>query len=223
MNHALLLDLVAGLVRAHPPHGIDAAYVDGFVGRNRDALLAILRDAFPAGRMEPAFARLATEHTLIRVVLLAVETYLAGRGGDGEQLAELVLAIDDHVVYENAVLFPYLRRALPDALDAIDHAREEHELVGEATFALASALRTGRRYEGPAIGLLRHHLAEEELGIVNVGRAAGLEETPVGGPSRLIMARGAIERLGRACPVVGVHRRATDPRGSNYPPLSPVG
>ena len=175
-------------------------------GRNREALLAILREAFPTGRMEPAFARLATEHTLIRDVLLAVETYLAGRGGDGEQLTELVLAIDDRVVYENAVLLPYLRRYLPDAIDAIDHARDEHQLVGEFTFALSPAMRMGRRYEGPAIGLLRHHLAEEELGIVNVGRGVGLVETPAGGPSRLSMAWAVIERLGRDCPVMGVRR-----------------
>lgn len=206
MNHALLLDLVAGLVRAHPPQGIDAAYVDGFVGRNREALLAILREAFPAGRMEPAFARLTLEHGLIRVILLAVEAHLATNGGDGELLAELVLAIDDHVVYEDRVLFPYLRRQLPEALTAIDHARDEHERVGEATFALSSALLAGRRYEGPAVALLRHHLAEEELGIVNVGRAAGLVDTPVGGPSRLLLLRRRIEGLGRTCPVVNLRR-----------------
>lgn len=207
MNHALLLDLVAGLVRAHPPQGIDAAYVDGFVGRNGEALLSILREAFPAGRMEPAFTRMLDEHRLIRAVLLAVESFYAGQGGDGLALAELVLAIDDHVVYENAVLFPYLRRAVPEAIGAVDHAREEHELVSEATFALASALRMGRRYEGPAIALLRHHLAEEELGIVNVAKDHDLRETPIGGPSRLLLLRTTIEGLAQTCRVLPFRRR----------------
>jgi hypothetical protein len=33
-------------LRARPPEGVDAAYLDGFVTRNRAALLGIVRGAF---------------------------------------------------------------------------------------------------------------------------------------------------------------------------------
>jgi hypothetical protein len=44
-----LLDMAVGVLRARPPFGVEAAYVDGFVGRNRRVLLGIVRGAFPGG------------------------------------------------------------------------------------------------------------------------------------------------------------------------------
>ena len=41
-----LLEVAVGAMRARPPAGVDAAYVEGFVGRNRGALLGIVRGAF---------------------------------------------------------------------------------------------------------------------------------------------------------------------------------
>lgn len=42
-----LLDVAVGALWAAPPAGIDPVYVEGFVARNRGALLAIVRGAFP--------------------------------------------------------------------------------------------------------------------------------------------------------------------------------
>jgi hypothetical protein len=43
-----LLEVAVGALRARPPAGVEAAYVDGFVTRNRGALLGIVRNAFGA-------------------------------------------------------------------------------------------------------------------------------------------------------------------------------
>ena len=41
------LEVAVGSLRANPPAGVEAAYIDGFIGRNRTALLGIVREAFP--------------------------------------------------------------------------------------------------------------------------------------------------------------------------------
>jgi hypothetical protein len=41
-----LLEVAVEALRARPPVGIEVAYIDGFVGRNRGALLGIVRGAF---------------------------------------------------------------------------------------------------------------------------------------------------------------------------------
>ncbi len=41
-----LLEAAFGALRARPPYGVEPAYVEGFVARNRDALLGIVRGAF---------------------------------------------------------------------------------------------------------------------------------------------------------------------------------
>lgn len=43
----------------------------------------------------------------------------------GRELAELLEALDDHVLYENCVLFPYLRGQVSALAPALDDAREE--------------------------------------------------------------------------------------------------
>jgi hypothetical protein len=44
-----LLEVAVGALRARPPAGVEIAYVEGFVGRNRGTLLGIVRGAFPGG------------------------------------------------------------------------------------------------------------------------------------------------------------------------------
>lgn len=44
-----VLDAVVGVLRARPPAGVDAGYVEGFVARNRAGMLEVVRGAF-AGR-----------------------------------------------------------------------------------------------------------------------------------------------------------------------------
>lgn len=43
------LKVAVGALRARPPAGVEVAYVEGFVGRNRGTLLGIVRGAFPGG------------------------------------------------------------------------------------------------------------------------------------------------------------------------------
>ena len=45
-----LLEVAVGALRARPPAGVEVAYVEGFVGRNRGTLLGIVRGAFPSER-----------------------------------------------------------------------------------------------------------------------------------------------------------------------------
>ena len=44
-----LLEVAIGALRARPPVGVEVAYIDGFLARNRGTLLGIVRGAFPAG------------------------------------------------------------------------------------------------------------------------------------------------------------------------------
>ncbi len=41
-----LLEVAVAALRARPPKGVEVAYIDGFVGRNRGALLGTVRGAF---------------------------------------------------------------------------------------------------------------------------------------------------------------------------------
>jgi len=197
MNPELLLSAAVAALRQSPPAGLDPADVESFFERHRAQLLEIVRRAFPTGRIEPAFTRLREEHRLGRLLLEAIGRHLNGRGTPKEaaELAELLDGLDDHVAYENGVLFPYLRCQLPQLAEALDHAREEHEIVAEQLFALASALRRGRRYEGPTIEVALHHFEEEEAQIVGPALAADLARTPAGNPGRLTTFSADIERL----------------------------
>ncbi len=197
MDPEILLQAVYSMLHRAPPAGLDADDVDGFFDRNRAGLLQAIRQAFPAATIEPAFTRLREEHRLARLVLEATRRHLETRGGElvGRELAELLEALDDHVAYENRVLFPYLRGQVPALAPALDHAREEHEYVSEHLFALVAALRAGRRYEGPAIEAAIHHFDEEERDILAPAVAVGLARTPAGTPGRLIAFAADIERL----------------------------
>jgi hypothetical protein len=44
-----LLEVAIGVLRARPPAGVEAAYIEGFVRRTRGALLGIVRGAFGGG------------------------------------------------------------------------------------------------------------------------------------------------------------------------------
>ncbi len=44
-----LLEVAIGALRARPPLGVEVAYIDGFLARNRGALLGIVRGAFSTG------------------------------------------------------------------------------------------------------------------------------------------------------------------------------
>ena len=44
-----LLEVAIGALRARPPAGVEVAYIDGFLARNRGTLLGIVRGAFPTG------------------------------------------------------------------------------------------------------------------------------------------------------------------------------
>ena len=213
MDPEILLQAVYTALHRDPPGGLDADDVDSFFDRNRAGLLQAVRQAFPVATLEPAFTRLREEHRLARVVLKATWRHLDGRGGEpaGRELADLIEAIDDHVTYEDRVLFPYLRGQLPGLGPALDHAREEHEQVADQLFALVAALRAGRRYQGPAIEAALHHFDEEERDIVEPGLAAGIARTPAGNPGRLLLFAADIERLGGATSAPGLESAVGEP------------
>ena len=197
MNPELLLEVTFSTLYQNPPAGLVPADVEGFFARNRAALLEAVRKAFPTASIEPAFTRLREEHRLARLALEATRRHLDAHGGElvGRELADLIEALDDHVDYENRVLFPYLRGQLPALAEALDHASEEHGYIGEHLFALVADLRAGRRFQGPAIEAAIHHFDEEERDILAPALAAGLARTPAGNPGRLTLYAADIERL----------------------------
>ncbi len=139
--------------------------------------------------LEPAFSRLRAEHRVIRAVLAAVDQ---GERARARRLAPYVEAVDEHAAFEEDVLFPYLRRRVPRVGDAIDHAEGEHDYLRWHLTRLVSALRAGRRYDGPVIAALRHHFEEEEADIVAPTLAAGVVTTPRGTPGRLLALHDAL-------------------------------
>ena len=46
VNAERLLEVAVGVLRARPPVGVEVAYIDGFLARNRGTLLGIVRGAF---------------------------------------------------------------------------------------------------------------------------------------------------------------------------------
>jgi hypothetical protein len=196
MNPEILLEAAAQVLRARPPAGIDAAYIDGFLSRNRAQLVEIVRLAFSAPSRERPLRRFEEEHRLARKVLDFAVAFLAQPKRDpdeAELLAEMLDGIADHAAYEDRVLFPALLREVPEAEHAIEHAMGEHELIGEHLFALTAALRAGRRYDGPAIPLILHHFEEEEEALLPL--VGALQETPDGEPGRLQLLQTRIEAL----------------------------
>ncbi len=210
MDPELLLHAVYTTLHRAPPAGLDADDVDGFFARNRASLLQAIRQAFPAPALEPAFTRFREEHRLGRLLLDAIQRHLdaGGPAQQGAELADLLDGLDDHVVYEDRALFPYLRGQLPSLTEALDHAHDEHALVSEQLAALAAALRAGRRYQGPALELARHHFTEEEARILGPALDAGLARTPAGTPGRLMVHAAA---LGVLAARVGAPPLVTEP------------
>ena len=121
MNPELLLEAVYTTLHQRPPSGLDADDVEGFFARNRAGLLQAIRQAFPVQNMEPAFTHLREEHRLARLALEAARRHREAGGGElvGRELADLIESLDDHVDYENRVLFPYLRGQLPALAEGI--------------------------------------------------------------------------------------------------------
>ena len=189
----VLLDLAAGALRARPPAGVDAAYVEGFLARNRHQLLAIVAAAFPARPappMEPGLRRFQAEHRLARLLLGAVD----GRHfGADPRLADLLEGINVHAVWEEDHLFPALRAAAPAMAAALDHATAEHGLLRRHLGELTAALREGRPYDGPAVALILHHFGEEEAALLALGPDTVLVPAL---PSALVDAAAEIEALG---------------------------
>ena len=125
--------------------------------------------------LEPAFTRLH-----------------GGERARARRLAQYVEAVEEHAAFEEDVLFPYLRRRVPRVGDAIDHAEGEHDYLRWHLRRLVSALRAGRRYDGPVIAALRHHFEEEEADIVAPTLAAGVVATPRGTPGVLLALHDAL-------------------------------
>lgn len=129
---------------------------------------------------------------MLRAVLAAVQE---GSPRRARRLVGHVGALDEHAAFEDDVLFPSLRRRVPELTEAIDHAEGEHDYIRWHVPRLLAALHAGRRYEGPVIAALRHHFAEEEADIVGPALAAGITATPRGSPAgRLIALHEALVR-----------------------------
>ncbi len=145
--------------------------------------------------LEPAFTRLRAEHRVLRAVLAAVEH---GDRARARRLAAYDEGVGEYAAFEEDVLFPFLRRRVPEIGEALDHAEGEHDYLRWHLPRLVSALRAGRRYEGPVIAALRHHFAEEEADIVVPALVAGVVATPRGTPGRLLALHDALVERGAA-------------------------
>jgi len=133
---------------------------------------------------EPVFRRVRAEHRVLRALLTAAD-------GDvdrtrGRRLAPHLAFVEDHADYEDDVLYPFVATRVPLVARAVAHAREEHDGIAAELPELVASLRSGRRYRGPLIAELRHHLAEEEADIWAPALAAGLTVTPEGVPGYLV-------------------------------------
>lgn len=117
--------------------------------------------------MSDPLDELTTDHRNAERLFQQFETATeTGRGDDAEQaLAEIVRELSVHAAVEEQLLYPAMRRALPDGDSAVEEALAEHQQVKEVLARL-----DGADADDPAVVsevrslvlAVRSHVTEEE-------------------------------------------------------------
>ncbi len=112
---------------------------------------------------QDAIQLLTTDHTEVEQMFTQVETLPEGDTRD-ETVAAIIRELSIHAAIEEQVLYPAMRKALPDGETLVQEAIDEHQQVKETLAAIERADTPADR--GPLlvqlIGNVRHHVDEEE-------------------------------------------------------------
>jgi hemerythrin superfamily protein len=112
---------------------------------------------------QDAIQVLTTDHREVEQLFAQVES--SGGGSQNEQAVQkIVRELSIHAAIEEQVVYPVMRRSLPDGESKVEEAIEEHQAVKEA---LAEIERLGSSPQADQtlqklMGDVRHHVQEEE-------------------------------------------------------------
>ena len=110
-----------------------------------------------------AIELLTSDHAAVEQMFRQIET---APEGDARSLlvAEVIRELSVHAAIEEQVLYPAMRKALPDGDHLVGEAIEEHQQVKETLAAVERADSPAERdpHLVSLIGNVRHHVEEEE-------------------------------------------------------------
>jgi len=113
-----------------------------------------------------AIVLLKEDHKQVRKLFKQFQS--AGEGATGEkgQIVEQILeALTVHTYLENEVMYPEVRKLLPDLEHDVLESYEEHHVADVLCFELASMSPDDERFEAKTMVLIKsvsHHIEEEE-------------------------------------------------------------
>jgi hemerythrin superfamily protein len=110
-----------------------------------------------------AIELLTTDHAAVEQMFRQIETMPEG-DARSELVAGVIRELSVHAAIEEQVLYPAMRKALPDGDHLVQEAIEEHQQVKETLAAIERADSAGERdpHLVSLIGNVRHHVDEEE-------------------------------------------------------------
>ena len=110
-----------------------------------------------------AIQLLTSDHAEVEQMFTQIETLPEGDGRD-RLVEEIARELSVHAAIEEQILYPAMRKALPDGDTLVQEAIDEHQQVKETLAAIERADTPGER--DPLlvrlIGNVRHHVEEEE-------------------------------------------------------------
>ena len=113
-----------------------------------------------------AIVMLKEDHKQVRKLFKQFEQ----AGGDatatkGKLVGQIIEALTVHTYLENEVMYPEVRKLLPDLEDDVLESYEEHHVADVLCFELASMSPGDERFEAKTMVLIEsvtHHIEEEE-------------------------------------------------------------
>ena len=110
-----------------------------------------------------AIELLTSDHAAVEQMFTQIETLPEG-DARSELVAGVIRELSVHAAIEEQVLYPAMRKALPDGDHLVREALEEHQRVKETLAAIEQADSPTERdpHLVSLIGNVRHHVEEEE-------------------------------------------------------------
>ena len=116
-----------------------------------------------AATQPDAIELLTTDHAAVEQMFQQIESLPDGDARN-ELIAGVVRELSVHAAIEEQVLYPVMRKELPDGETLVQQAIEEHQQVKETLAAIERADAPAERdpHLVSLIGNVRHHVDEEE-------------------------------------------------------------
>jgi hemerythrin superfamily protein len=110
-----------------------------------------------------AIELLTADHAAVEGMFRQIESEVQGEARD-RVVGDIVRELSIHAAIEEQVLYPVMRKALPDGETHVHQAIEEHQQVKETLAAIEKTDAAGEREPllVQLIGNVRHHVDEEE-------------------------------------------------------------